>query len=133
MKNKNQLYIIAIIILMIASTFTSCKKYEEGPLLSLQTKKARVINKWKIDKAISLDNGSDITSDYSDEIWEFTDSNDYTENNILKGTWQLSDNKTVLSITKINGDVKLYNILKLEENEMWLRKIGCEELYLSKY
>jgi hypothetical protein len=50
MKNKP----IKIFLLSYCLLFFSCKKYyDEGPSLSFRTKKARVVNKWKIDKMYS--------------------------------------------------------------------------------
>lgn len=34
--------------MMFGLIFTSCKKYEEGPLLSLRTKNARLTGEWKL-------------------------------------------------------------------------------------
>ena len=47
MKNISTKLILIVCCLLLLS----CKKYyQEGPTLSLRTKKARVVNKWKIDK-----------------------------------------------------------------------------------
>ena len=57
MKNLLKLFLILICFV----TF-SCKKYEDGPTVSLRTKKARVVNKWKVDSYYI--NGVDKTTDY---------------------------------------------------------------------
>jgi len=41
---------------------TACQKYEEGPIFSLRSKKARVANTWEIDKA--TEDGKDVTANY---------------------------------------------------------------------
>ncbi len=122
-------------VLLLASLIVNagCKKYEEGPAISLRSKKARLTGQWKIDKATDLEDGSDITADFAGEIWEFTKDEEYKENANLKGIWNFSDDKEELIITKINGNSKLYKILKLKENDLWLEKLAEEKIYLTKY
>jgi hypothetical protein len=53
---------IAIVALLVGSvSVTGCGKYEEGPSVSLRTKKARVVGTWEIEKV--MENGVDITTD----------------------------------------------------------------------
>lgn len=128
MKIKKYTFLLAFIIMAGA---IGCKKYDEGPALSLKSKKSRVANKWKIEKATDLEDGTDITADYAGEIWEFTKDGDYKENGNLKGTWVFSSDKEELIITKTGDNPKTFKILKLKEKEMWLEKLAEEELHLS--
>lgn len=47
---------------MIVIAFTACKKYEERPTVSFVSRKERIANNWRVDKAYS--NGNDVTSSY---------------------------------------------------------------------
>lgn len=120
------------IALIAAGTFTGCKKYEEGPSLSLRSKKARVANEWRVEYAYDLEDGEINTSDFTGETWEFTKKGEWIEREYgvieKSGTWEFISDKESIKITKPNN-VDYYNILKLKENEMWLRD-GDEELHL---
>ncbi|MCF6365312.1 MAG: hypothetical protein L3J35_03835 [Bacteroidales bacterium] len=110
-----------------------CKKYEFGPSMSLKTKTTRVANTWQIDFAKDLQDGTDITDDYTGEIWEFTKDDEFLENSKLKGKWVFSDSKEDIIINFLDEDVDRYKILKLKDKEMWLEILGEEELHLLPY
>ena len=46
---KKTLYILPLLGL-IALTFSSCKKYEDGPAITLRTVKSRIVGEWKVTK-----------------------------------------------------------------------------------
>ncbi len=129
-RNKIILSLIIIIVLSIAS----CKKYPDGPFLSLRSKTERVANAWRVGQAI--DNGSDVTSDYNkyeltttkggnaslSAKYKFLGINyEYVTN----GTWVFVSDKEKISFNFENDDADaVYQILKLKEDEMWLKKDG---------
>lgn len=127
MKN---LYISTIISSLILS-FTSCKKYEEGPTLSFRSKKERVANTWIISKAI--EDGEDVTDDFEAYTVSFTEDGattlvaqytifggTYTFN--TKGTWVFENDNEFLYINYDNDDAdNTYKILKLKEKELWVK------------
>lgn len=119
----------------------SCNKYEEGPAVSLRTKKARVENTWKIGQA--LRNGDDVTSDYDEYTLRLTKDGDanlaalYTAGNFsyeteTDGTWEFKNSKENIFLNFTDDDFdREYQILKLENDDMWIREIGGEdELHL---
>lgn len=60
---KKVLASLAIVALLAGSvSVAGCGKYEEGPSISLRTKKASVVGEWELEKI--LENGVDKTSDY---------------------------------------------------------------------
>lgn len=111
---------------------TSCKKYEEGPGFSLRSKKERVANLWTIVYAYDYKDSINITADYADETWDFTKGGDFVEKDngsIDKtGTWEFVSDKEKV-VVKFQLDTLTYDILKLKENELWL-KDAEEELHL---
>lgn len=113
--------IISILFLGIASITSSCKKQN-------LTK-----DQWIISQATDLEDGTDITSDFTDEIWEYDKDGTYKENGTVKGTWAFSDGKEDLIITKLDNSTDTYKILKLKKKEMWIEELGQEELHLTKY
>ena len=120
---------IVIALGVVATLFVpSCKKYDEGGRLGAADNK--IVNSWKVEKATDLDDGSDITSDYFGDVWEFTKDDDYKENSNLKGTYTFSEDKLTLIILKTGGGSDTYSILKMKKSEMWLEDIGDEEIHL---
>jgi len=121
---------------------TECKKYPEGPSISFRTKKARIINSWKMSKY--LENNVDLTTNFNSVFtnFSFVTSKD-EEYKIIKtvsvfstnlttteiGSWNLASNKKTLNVTPISisagtlPSTTSFQILKLYENEIWLRSI----------
>lgn len=119
---KNLKLTLGILLFVGVASMTSCKK------------KKLVKTQWYISEAIDLEDGSDITSDYTGEIWDYAKDGSYRENGDLKGTWEFTGKKEYLTITKLNGNnTDNFKILKLKSKEMWLEDLGKEELHLSKY
>jgi hypothetical protein len=63
MKKITQLSILLIITSLI---FNSCSKFEEGPAISLRSKKARLENTWEIEKIIDSKGNTATISDIFD-------------------------------------------------------------------
>lgn len=70
--------LLALALISVATVFNSCKKYEEGPMLSLKTKNARITGEWELTEMKEVytynyktsygnESGSDITT-YSNGI-----------------------------------------------------------------
>jgi hypothetical protein len=121
---------ILFIALIAAMVLPACKKYEEGPVISLRSKKARVVNVWKVDAVYS--SGVNITNDYLqthvDQKTEFRDNGEFIETykdnlgvvRTINGTWAFDSGKEKLNITVI-GITLSYDIIRLKEKEMWLK------------
>ncbi len=128
---------------------TGCKKYEDGPAFSLRSKKARLVNYWKIDKWFQ--NGTDYTdSMYLYPYYKFKDDNkgisevwmhdSYTnmwyKQNPIKITWEFSDKKD--SVLIYNSDHDLLDgflILRLKEKELWMQTtmlLGDEKVVVEE-
>jgi hypothetical protein len=104
---------------------TSCKKYDEGPAISLRSKKARVVNKWKAEKV--TENGKDVTSDYQGYTWEFKDDNKFYFNFsgglAITGKWEFNNDKSKIIVTfDITNEKSELEILRLKEKSMWLKE-----------
>lgn len=119
------------ILLAAVITLSSCK-YEDGPKLSLRSKKARAVNTWYIDKM--YEEGVDKTDAYKNSFvnykLEIKDDNNYTINyrpfNIgeynEKGTWKFSGDKQNIIFTPANTTQEnSFKILRLKNNEAWVK------------
>lgn len=128
--------ILLLVIFTISIGITSCKKYEEGPGLSFRSKKQRIANTWKYENYIL--NGVELAGNPQYQTTKvFMSANGEMNttfiNNItgiassVNGNWELLDNDTKISIKQNNviqglpETTTLYNILKLQNDEMWLR------------
>jgi hypothetical protein len=128
---KRKFIVLFAALLGLAAFFTGCK-YEEGPIISLRTKKERVANSWKVASAIEAD-GDDVTGAFEDHVLTFTKEGDFT----WTGTWLFFsftqtgewlftvdneniqfqyDDTFVYPFTSLDE----FQILKLMEEEMWI-------------
>ena len=110
----------------------SCKKYDHGPAFSLRSKNERVASGGKIDYANDYKNGVNVTTDYTGETRELTKGGDFfkRDNDTIDktGTWGFVSNKEQITIN-FSLSTHTYSILRLKENELWLKDIE-EELHL---
>ena len=131
----NKIASILFFAFVIVVGISSCRKYEEGPNISLRTKKARITNNWRYESAEV--NGMEVSSDpfYAKQKHYFYRDGKYIQTIIdpvslearnLQGSWLLYDNDKKIAITvKIPpaylDSTSNYSILKLYEKQMWLR------------
>jgi hypothetical protein len=132
---------ILFALAIVAITLSSCKKYDYGPLISFKSKKERIANTWKVGKAIR--NGNDVTNDYSGYTLTTTADGDaklvatyvtsfgaFSGN--TDGTWIFESKKELINFDYENDDFdQVYKIMRLKDDELWMRAIGGEdELHL---
>lgn len=120
MKNKKTI-VLALLAGLSLTTVQSCKKYESGPALSLQSRTARVANTWKVDNYKV--NGNDYTSLMTGYSETFTKDGIYSyEWSVFGGTgkWEFQQQDEQIKISGIDTQPSqtLY-ILKLESKEFW--------------
>jgi hypothetical protein len=134
-------YIISVTIAALLFS-TSCNKYEEGPILSLKTKKSRVANTWVVDKAYDKD--EDVTDNFDQyELYTTKDGDanlkatysigDFSFEFETDGTWDFQDKKENIYFDyEDDAADKKYQVLKLTEDELYLRESGGDlELHLK--
>ncbi len=139
---KTTIFKTAILFTVLTFIASSCKKYEEGPIVSVRSKEERVANTWVIEKA--YDNGNDVTSDYDQyDLMMNKDQNakltsNYKSGNVTfsfstEGVWSFENNKNDLRLDFDDDDAdRVYEILRLKEEELWLKEKGGEqELHLK--
>jgi len=138
---KTGAYFFAFIIIFSVSFF-SCKKYPDGPVFSLETKKARLCNSWKLESYYY--NGFDSTAsaknyflkDYALNInksGDYSFSYNYSRRGFLfsvdeAGKWVFSNSKKDVIFTKASGNTTpavgsngMWEILRLKEKELWAK------------
>ena len=117
-----------VLSLIISVSFFGCEKYEDGGKLYSADKRITE-TLWKIQNAIDLEDGSDITSDYAGELWEFTTESEFRINSEHKGTYVFTADMLNLIITELDGGTDNYSIDRLDKEAMWLIEVGSEELH----
>ena len=129
---KNIIKISLAAIILGAVTLSSCGKYEEGPAVSLRTKKGRVANTWTVVKY--MENGVDYTSSFNSAFGnyqiDFVKDGTYTLSGTVigvpfsdAGTWELVDDKMALqTLSNQSGSTPdKTTIIKLKEQELWTK------------
>ena len=141
---------IAIVALLVGSvSVTGCGKYEEGPSVSLRTKKARVVGTWEIEKV--MENGVDITTDIraviASESIEFKKDETFTASQTLtslfgggtdsqSGTWAFASDKEKISTSTTENNVTTtttVDILRLTNKEFWTKEVDGSDTYEYHY
>ncbi|MCC7297307.1 MAG: hypothetical protein IT244_03145 [Bacteroidia bacterium] len=113
---------LVILVFALQLFLGSCKKYPEGPKLSVVPKKERIEGKW-IAESVKY-NSTDSFSAYKNYIWEFTRNYSVilqVETSKKTGVWstQTSDKEFVISYD--DNSEQQFLILKMTLKEFWLR------------
>ena len=131
MKTKNILFALAIIILGL-TVLPACKKYVDGPMISLRSKKARVTGDWKLESVTMTESGAssgtDITGTYSSNFeWNIESDYSFKMKSVgtgtlltdISGTWKFGEDKDDIYFTPSGGSESSYRITRLKNTELW--------------
>ncbi len=112
-------------LLLLIGLLTACGKYEEGPNLSLASKKSRAVNDWTLSEQYD-ENGDQVSNPISmqlslmkDDTW----TQSWATIQTGSGTWAFDDDKgyIVLTTDGIFVSTTKYEILRLKSKELWIR------------
>lgn len=125
-RNKRLLLVGSLAILL---NFSSCSKYEDGPMFSLKTKKSRLTGAdWEVVRMgetymespnkiiLDFDKDGDLKVTSTNSYYEYGES--YTDTYTSLGEWEWEDGKESIEIT-IEGYVTEWEILRLTSDELW--------------
>lgn len=136
---------LTLILLAIVALVSACSKYEEGPGLSLLSKKARLAGTWKITDYI--DNGQPVIIDETDDLFyerlvfekDGTGKSYYigassgeqgSEQNPYVLQWEFENDNEDLRITDTyNESIIIYKIIRLANKEVILQYTDDEDTY----
>jgi hypothetical protein len=134
---------LLIVLCIIASFFSECKKYPDGPDFSFRSKSSRISATWYID--VYLVNGTDQTTAYTNIVGglymltiQKTGSYQVDGNLPDEGACQFGDkHKNFYMQSSLSGLTTEYSILRLEYKSMWLKHIksngDVEEFHYKAY
>jgi hypothetical protein len=127
--------LIKISLFIVFISFASCKKYENGPAISLMSKKARISNIWKVDTYYL--NGRDKTTEYRQLVVRekliFFQSGEFQYSELANwvwatpeysGKWKFVNDDEEVELTPNVSSVKTktYKILRLKNKSLWLEE-----------
>lgn len=116
---------ISVVLLLLACmalpALQGCKKYPDGPALSLRSRSERVANTWKVENYKINDNDyTSLVAGYT-ETFSKDGAYSYSWGNLSgTGNWAFQNEDQEIRLTGIsNQDSYTLVILKLEEKEFW--------------
>ncbi|NCO54052.1 MAG: hypothetical protein COS14_01270 [Bacteroidetes bacterium CG02_land_8_20_14_3_00_31_25] len=129
---RNSLIIIISFIFIV--DLASCTKYEDGPILTFRSKKTRIVNTWKYESIIYVEQNSVVTENLP--TIEFTCSKDglYSDNEDSVGTWKFSGEvDLIISKSKNSTTTETkWEIIKLAKKQLWLRINKVEHHFIPR-
>lgn len=129
--------ILSLAILSVAFVMGSCSKYEEGPALSLRTKKARITGEWEVEKYVSSDGTESEPSENDDATVELEKDGTYKVNSsfgTVEGTWEFSDDKESIKTTFSQGGFSqtfTEKIIRLTNKEFWIEDSDGDQTHMK--
>jgi len=122
--NRKRILFLYSTITCLLILIVGCKKYEEGPALSIYSKKARVVGKWEFEINPEsngtdwLDNSGNFTPYVGDNV-EFTKEMKVKWNDVDYGTWKFDADKEYIVVNNGTND-RYWFIIKLKNNNLWV-------------
>jgi hypothetical protein len=130
MKKFRPYTLFVLFTVTVSTGFYACKKYEDGPALSLRSRAARLAGTWGVENIKK--NGDDITSIYSDFRETYTKSGDYSYNwsgisGAGKWTFQKNDEEILVDMS---GQADHTNVIqKLKDDQLWYYYMDGNDKY----
>jgi hypothetical protein len=128
--HTKKIFVAASLAALLGST--GCKKYEDGPSLSLASKKARLTGEWEVDEI-----ANDPITD-GDIVLEFESNGDFsftyeygTYSYSYSGDWEWGNSKESVEVT-IDGFKSEWEILRLTNQEFWFEDEDNDEWQCEK-
>lgn len=121
---------LALILTGLLLSTMACSKYEENPMLSLRTKKARLDGNWSL--VLVKDKNVDVTHTYPDDYgYDFDKNGTFKKRNNeteTMGEWEFSDDKTLLRLTETNSPTPdVFKLIKLTNRHLWWSVVGAKD------
>jgi hypothetical protein len=128
-------------MLIVMSTFTSCKKGSDDPIISTKSRKDRFTNSWTLNKyekngmvqdisgstyIYNVFNNGTLTQTIEGDVFGFPTR---TVNN---GTWSFMNDDEDVNIT-IEGNSTIFNIQRLASKELWLKRTDGSDVHVYYY
>lgn len=136
---KLTLSIVSLTSALVILSLFSCKKYPDGPLLSLKSKEKRIMRTWVLDKYYR--NGSDETGTIHITSLTETFSNNkaysrsYTDKNgklqIDDGQWSFDSKKETVDLSGPSSIDLSPNTSSVSSSRLYIQRLTSEEFWYS--
>jgi hypothetical protein len=122
--------------------FTACKKYEDGPFISLRSKMSRVENTWRVESYTvnGVDSTATLVNINYTETYEKSGAFSYASTTgHSMGSWDFLLEKNDILRSGVLGQgatSKILHILKLKDKEFWYEVVdgsNVSEMHLIEY
>lgn len=121
-----------LFLLITTTLIFGCKKYEDGPLLSLRSKKARLCQRWEITGMDENEKPVDLKGFFQSftfkkggefELYTLSDGYQYES----RGDWEFNNGKDKLMLSFSSGGYYLVELKKLTKKELTLERVYIDE------
>lgn len=121
-----------LLTLLVLGTLNSCT-YEDGPQLSLRSKKSRLMGKW-LRESPEVTEGSSVFTEFKDDNkmaggGTYTDLNGEVQAYSSDGEWEWLDDKKQVKIIWGPVDFNVLTIRRLTNSEFWFMYDGDDTVY----
>ena len=139
---KRLIIYLTLLLLVVGG----CKKYDEGPAISLRSKESRLCREWKLDRIQLNGESLDIIDDYSITEYEKEGRVKTTFNDpefgeiIYNSNWRFANNNKYLEVSVLEYNEKAYidqlpQLFKLILEEEWISyeilRLTSKDLFLK--
>jgi hypothetical protein len=138
MKKIKFLTIAILMVAALTATLSSCKKGTDDPVVSLRTRNDRFTNTWTLTKyekngvIQNLSGTTYIYNVYSQGTLKQTIEGSifgFPTRTVNDGTWSFLNDDEDVKI-KIGTDETVYNINRLANKELWLKKVTGTDTHM---
>ena len=126
----------AVVVIMLS--FSSCKKYDDGPMFSLKTKTARLTKgEWEVVEVANHDIVDGKMEMEFDKDGDFTTTYTYSydgesQTTSYKGEWEWESGKESIEVRYEGGEKEEFEILRLTNDEFWFEDEDGDEYILER-
>jgi hypothetical protein len=124
-----------MLVAVTGSFMTSCSKYEEGPKLSLRSKKARLAGEWVVDHYVDA-SGTSVTPTGNTGVLTIDKDGTFTDadgsGNSYAGTWAFAGDKEQITFTVTAGGLSISStstIILLKNKEIAFKDADGDKTY----
>jgi hypothetical protein len=145
LKHSRILILLLVTVIVVMGT-NACTKYEEGPLISLNSRKSRVVNDWKL--TFLSRNNYDETADYEVYRMKFEENGKFEwtyrpagqmADSVFTADWELASVNEQIKLsypappgTGVDTLLLYFDIVRLKDKELWLRyRVDGDEYYIQ--
>lgn len=124
MKISCSIKILFVTIAIQSLIVSSCSKYEDGPKLSLRTKKSRLVGEWDLLRIDGQDVSDSVEFEFKKDLkfkmFFFKKyGGEIKKKALRRGDWIWKDDKESIELDVFNGAILKWRVKRLSNSELW--------------